>query len=110
MRYFLPMKQSIKIAKAIWGGVCILGFFLFVEDFYQAFNHPEIYPFGAEGAVAGIWHYKTQSTYQWSAVIWVCWFVVGFLCCLLQHKFRWLKWGITMHCVFTLLYILIVNV
>ena len=96
--------------KAIWGGICIFGIFLFAEDFYQAFYHPEIYPFGAEGAVAGIWHYKTQVTYQWSAVIWVCWFVSGFLLCLLQHKFRLLTWWIIAHCFLTLLYICIVSV
>jgi len=99
----------MKIVKAIWGGVCILGIFLFVEDFYQAFNHPEVYHFGAEGPVAGIWHYKTQASYLWSAVILVCWFVAGLLLCLLQHKFRLLKWGITAHCLLTLLYILLIN-
>ena len=99
----------MRIVKAIWGGFCIFGIFLFVEDFYQAFNHPELYPLRAEGPVAGIWHYKTQEAYLGSAVILVCWFVVGLLCCLLQHKYRWLKWGITAHCFFTLLYILMIN-
>ncbi|MDR2042547.1 MAG: hypothetical protein LBP98_09590 [Tannerella sp.] len=98
-----------KIAKAIWGSFCLFGATLFVEDFYQAVNHPEVYPFGAEGPVAGIWYYKTQELYLWFAIILVCWCAVGLLLCLLQHKFRYFKWGITVHCFLTLLYILIVN-
>jgi hypothetical protein len=98
-----------KIAKVIWGSFCLFGITLFVEDFYHALNHPEVYPFGAEGPVAGIWYYKTQELYLWSAIILVCWFAVGLLLCLLQHKFRYLKWWITAHCFLTLLYILIVN-
>jgi hypothetical protein len=61
-----------KIAKAIWGSFCLFGATLFVEDFYQAVNHPDVYPFGAEGPVAGIWYYKTQELYLWFAVILVC--------------------------------------
>ena len=96
----------MKIAKAIWGVFCLFGIILFVEDFYKSFNHPEVYPFGAEGPVAGIWYYNTLKAYLWSSASLVCWFVVGLLCCLLQHKYQWLKWGITAHCLITLLYFL----
>ena len=97
------------IAKVIWGGFCLFGIILFVWDFYLAFNQPELYPFGTEGPVACLWYYKTQKAYLWSAVISVCWFAAGFLFCLLQHKFRLLKWGITAHCLLTLLFILLIN-
>jgi hypothetical protein len=99
----------MKIVKAIWGSVCLFGIILFIEDFYQALNHPGIYPFGSEGPVGGIWYYKTQELYLYFVVIMLCWFAVGLLLCLLQHKFRYLKWGIAVHCFLTLLRILIVN-
>jgi hypothetical protein len=66
-----------KIAKVIWASCCLFGITLSVEDFYHAFNRPEVSPFGAEGPVAGIWYYKTQELYLWFAVIWVCCYV----CC-----------------------------
>jgi hypothetical protein len=99
-----------KIAKVIWGIFCLFGCTVFCEDFYQAFNHPEQYPFGAEGPVAGIWYYKTQTAYLWFDVILICWFSVGILLCSLQHKFRSLKWGILTHCILTLLYMIIVDI
>ena len=98
-----------KIAKSIWGGFCLFGIILFVEDFHQAFYHPELYPFGTEGPTGGIWYYESQELYLWSAVIWVCWFTIGALSCLLQHKFRFLKYGFIVHCSLTLLYIFLVN-
>ena len=103
------MKWVSKIAKAIWGICCLFGVILFVEDFYQALKHPELYYFGSEGPVAGLWYYETQASYLWSAVMLVCWFAAGFLLCVLQHKFKILKWGIIAHCVLTLLYMLIIH-
>jgi hypothetical protein len=66
-----------KIAKVIWGSFCLLGI--------------------TSSVVVGI-----QSD-LWSAVILFCWFAVGLLFCLLQHKFRCLKWWIIAHCFLTLL-------
>ena len=72
------MKRIITIVKAIWSVFCLCGIILFVEDFYNSFNsfnHSEVYPFGAEGPVAGIWYYKTFEAYLWSAEILAGWFV-----------------------------------
>ena len=99
-----------KLTKGIWGSFCVFGIILFCEDFYQALQHPELYPLGAEGPIAGIWHYRTQELYLLFGMILVFWFVAGFLLCLLHHKYQHLKWGIIAHCFLTLLYILIASV
>ena len=98
-----------KIAKTIWGSFCLFGIILFCEDFHHALNHPELYYFGAEGPTAGIWYYKTQELYLWFAVILICWFAVGLLLCLLQYKFRFLKWGIIIHFFLSILYLILVR-
>jgi hypothetical protein len=79
------------------------------DDFYQALKHPEFYHFGGEGPIADFWYYKTQELYLRSSAIMNLWFALGFLFCLLQNKFKNLKWGIVMHLFLTLLYVFIIN-
>ena len=95
-----------KIVKILWGVFCLLWLIVECSDFYQALKYPQLYPFGAQ-AVSDLWYYKTQKLYLWDCVIWFFWFAVGFLFCLLQHKFQKLKWGIVIHLFFTLLILLV---
>ena len=92
-----------KIIKIAWGIFCLLFLALMCEDFYQALKYPGHYHFGGEGPVT-LWYYETQGLYLWNCVIFFFWFTIGFIVCLLQNKFRNLRWGIAMHLFFTLLY------
>jgi hypothetical protein len=91
-----------KIIKILWGVICLLCLIIFCEDFYTALKYPEPYHFGVVPA-KHLWYYKTQGAYLWFVIVLCLWFVVGFLFCLLQNKFRNLKWGIIIHLFFTLL-------
>jgi hypothetical protein len=94
-----------KIVKIVWGIFCLLFLVVVCNDFYEALIYQERYYFGS-GGPAPIW-YKTQELYLWHGAIMSFWFAAGFLFCLLQNKFRNIKWGIVMHLFFTLLYIFV---
>jgi hypothetical protein len=94
--------MALKIIKSIWGILCLLFAIIMSEDCYTVLKHPDIYRFGAEGPFP--WYYETQKTYLWFGVFMISWSVGGFFFCLLQNKFRNLKWGIIIHIFTTLLY------
>ena len=98
-----------KIIKIVWGIFCLLLLTVMCEDFYQALKYPGHYHFGGESPVSGLWYYKTQGLYLLNCVIWFFWFTIGFIVCLLQSKFRNLRWGIAVHLFFTLLYVFAIN-
>ena len=91
-----------KVIKIVWGIYCVLALIVICVDFYDALKHPEFFPFGAE-AVSFLWYYKTQGAYLWYSLIDFIWYTIGFLFCLLQHKFQKIKWGIIIHLFLTLL-------
>jgi hypothetical protein len=51
------------------------------------------------------WFLETRGRYLWYGVILGFWFATGLFFCLLQHKFRNLKWGIIIHLFITIWYI-----
>jgi membrane protease YdiL (CAAX protease family) len=92
----------MKWIKIIWGAFCLFFFIVMCDDVYDAFNYPEKYYFGSE---AMGWLYKTQESYLIFGIIFAIWFIAGFIFCLLQHKYRNLKWCIAIHLLLTAAYI-----
>jgi hypothetical protein len=92
--------RTIKYA---WLLFCLLFLIAGCIDFYSVLKNPDIYPFGAEGPYP--YWYKTQRLYLWFDAIFIIWFAMGFLFCLLQNKFKNFKWGIIIHLIVTLLYV-----
>lgn len=92
-----------KVIKIIWGTLCVFAFIVMVFGIYVN-SHPEKYAFGSEDEVPIEW-YEAQDLYIKYDIAMTVWFVIGFLFCLLQHKFHYSQWYIIMHILLTLLYI-----
>jgi len=103
--HYKNFQMMWKIIKIAWGITCL--FFIIIDsvDFYQALHFPHLYPFGAE-AVSDLWWYRTQKIYLWYSAFWIFWHTIGLAFCLLQHKFRNLKYGIVVNILVWLLQIL----
>ena len=98
---------ALKITKIVWVVICLFFVWLCTVDFYTALKAPEIYPFGSEGPVAGLWAYESQKNHLISSVILIIWFFIGLMLCLFQHKRKKLKYGITVHIIATFIYIIL---
>jgi hypothetical protein len=93
--------MALKIVKITWAIFCLFILILFSTD------NPELYFFGS--GPHNVLGYRTLNEYICFTIILMIWYAMGFLFCLLQNKFKNLKWGIVIHLVVTLLYIYAVN-
>jgi len=97
---------ALNVVRIVWAIFCLFFLTVMLHDFYQALKHPELYHFGEENPFV-FWYYWTQKLYLSFSVAWIFWNIAGFLFCVLQNKFKNLKWGMIIHIVITLLYLFV---
>jgi len=102
--------MKLKITKIIWAIVCSFFMWLWSDDFYTAFKTPEIYHFGGEGPLGGLWWDETQKAYLIFGAILVIWFFIGLMLCLFQYKKEKLKYGIIAHIIATFIYVIVIRI
>jgi hypothetical protein len=93
--------MPLKIVRILWGISCLFFLIIFCDGFYQVLKYLELPFFGKPGS--------QESSLFWISAIMSFWFAAGFLFCLLQNKFRILKWGIAIHLFFTLSYLFAIS-
>jgi hypothetical protein len=101
--------MALKITKIIWGIICLFFVWLWSDDFCTAFRTPEIYPFG-EGGPINLWWFETQKSYLIFGIVLIIWFFIGLILCLFQYKVGKLKYGIAVHIIVTIIYIIVIRI